>query len=163
MKNSYIIFLLALLSLYCCEQNEGNNAVSILGTWFQNSGELDVPKLSYKNQIIFNDDGTYERSLQIVNTNNSKNIIGYVSLTLGEYRVSENSLQRFNIDKYGLDNISPYLDRDQLILEHSTDELPEVGIRFNDERDVLTLDYFTGNQKCPDLAICVEFESFERD
>lgn len=151
------------MSLFSCKQNEENNAISILGTWFQSSGELDAPNLSYKNQIVFNDDGTYERSLQIVNTNNSKNIIGYLSLTLGEYQVSENSFQRFNIDKYGLDNIRPYLDREQLILEHSTDELPEVGIEFNDERDVLTLDYFTGDQKCPDLAICIEFESFDRE
>ena len=111
MRNSYIFYLLILLIVLSCQKNDEIYNQSVVGMWFQDSGEIDGSDMSYRNEIIFNLDGTYERSLQIVETNDFQNVIGYQSLIIGEYQINNNTLKRLNIEQYGLDNMNIYLDR----------------------------------------------------
>lgn len=154
--------LFCVLLFVSCETGEEDLSQSIQGMWFQEEVIAEDTALSYRNELIFRGDGTYERSLQIVETEDPQNTVGYLSLVTGEYEVIGNRLKRFNIEQYGLDNVNPYLDRENLVFEAATDKLPEVGLIVNDTGDELTLDYFV-NSTCPDLAMCIEYETFYRD
>jgi len=156
MKNSYIVYLLILVTGFSCNNDDENN-LTIEGIWFQDSGKLNGSELSYRNEIIFKRDGTYERSLQIVETNDAQDIVGYMSLIIGEYQVNNRTLKRFNIEQYGLDNMNPYLDRNDLVFHDSTDKLPDIGWRLNYLLNELTLEY-----TCPASGSCIAYETFYR-
>lgn len=154
--------LFCVLVFISCETNDENLSQSILGIWFQENVIVEDTTLTYRNEIIFNSDGTYERSLRIIETEDAQNTVGYLSLTTGEYEVTGNRLKRFNIEQYGLDNVNPYLDRENLVFEFSTDKLPEIGLIVNNTKGELTIDYFVNNS-CPDFAMCIEYETDQSD
>lgn len=157
MKNSYIFYLLILLIVLSCQNNDEIYNQSVVGMWFQDSGEIDGSDMSYRNEIIFKLDGTYERSLQVVETNDIQNIIGYQSLIIGEYQINNNTLKRLNIEQYGLDNMNIYLDRADLVFEHSKYELPEISLTLAKQGDILILGY-----TCPDNTLCISHQTFYR-
>ncbi len=140
-----------------CQNNDEIYNQSVVGMWFQDSGEIDGSDMSYRNEIIFKLDGTYERSLQIVETNDIQNIIGYQSLIIGEYQINNNTLKRLNIEQYGLDNMNIYLDRADLVFEHSKYVLPEISLTLAKQGDILILGY-----TCPDNTSCISHQTFYR-
>lgn len=80
-------FIFLIIFIFSCESKEENLEKSIVGTWFQESSALeDNPELSYRNELVFWENGTYERSLQIVKTENVKEIVGFRSLFTGNYQ-----------------------------------------------------------------------------
>ena len=157
MKSFYFIFLLIFPLAACQDEDYEITNNQIIGSWYQDAGNYDS-NLSYRNSIIFNVDGTFEASLQLVETGNPNNIIGYMSLTKGEYQITNNTLSRFNIEKYGLDNANPYLNRDELILEASTASITSINLQLNRSRDVLTLIYDCRDRK----SMCIPEQTYYR-
>lgn len=163
MKKRYgnYLLLLVLILTISCESDEINFAKSVQGEWYQEAGEMENTNLSFRNEITFRNDGSYEEAYLIVQTDNPEQIIGYSSLLLGEYEVTDNRLRRFNTEQYGLDNESDYLNREALILEDSEVVMPEVELSMNESEDQLTFDYCPGGP-CPDFASYIEFQVYKR-
>ncbi len=159
MKFSKTVYSLILLIMFSCQSDDETLNQSVVGIWFQDSVEIDGTDMSYRNEIIFNLDGTFERSLQVVETNDFQNVLGYLSLVIGEYQINNNIFKRHNIEQYGLDNMNFYLDRADLVFEYSKDELPETSFTLNKQGDILTLGLV---DTCPDTAICISQETFYR-
>lgn len=157
MKKSYLICLFFLVTTFSCEKNDKSFNLSIEGVWLQDSGIIEGTDMSYRNVLKLDSDGTYERSLQIIETKDEQNLIGYLSLSIGEYQVENSKLQLMRIEQYGLDNDSQYLDREDLILEDKIDELPEIEFKIDKAKNTLTLYY-----NCQDNALCIPFQTFYR-
>ncbi len=88
-------------------------------------------------------------------------VVGYVTLLTGEYQVVGKILRRFNIKQFSNQSGTPYNDREQLVFEQATEELPELGLILDRSGNELTLDYLIG-QQCPDFAMCIEFQTYYR-
>ncbi len=157
MKTSNFIFLLIFLLASCKDEGDEITNSQIIGSWYQDARNYDS-NLSYRNSIIFNVDGTFEASLQVVETVNSNNIIGYMSLSKGEYQITNNTLSRFNIEQYGLDNANPYLNRDELILEASTARTTSIILQLNKSRDALKLLYNCREEE----SMCITEQTYYR-
>lgn len=157
MRNFKVFYLLILLTILSCQKDEENYALSVAGVWFQDAGVIEGSELSYRNVMILKTEGAYERSLQIVETNNVKNVIGYASLVVGEYQIKNKKLKLFKIEQYGLDNENQYLNRDDLVFEASRDKLPEIELESDKSANTLTLFY-----DCPLNASCLPSEIFYR-
>lgn len=156
MKKAHFIFSLILLVTSCQEDAE-IPGLQIVGVWYQNAGIFDTPNLSYRNTIEFKSDGTFETSLQVVDTENIQNVVGYLSLTKGEYQINGKILRRFSIEQYGLDNENQFLDRGELVLEAFINELPEIGVKLDETGDILTLVF-----SCEEDASCVPSQTYKR-
>lgn len=156
------LLLLVLMLAISCESDEINFAKSVQGEWYQEAGEMENTNLSFRNEIIFRNDGTYKEAYLVVETDNPEQIMGYRSLILGEYEVTGNRLRRFNTAQYGLDNESDYLNREALILEDSEVVMPEVELSMNESEDQLTFDYCPGGP-CPGFASYIKFQVYYRD
>ena len=157
MRTSCIFYLLILLIIFSCEKSDEEFQLSIVGVWFQGQDEIAESGMSYRNEMKLNKDGTYERSLQIVETNDVQNVVGYKGLFIGEYQIIDKKLKLMNIKHYGLDNKSEYLDREDLVFQFSTTESPEIELGLDKSGDVLTLFYTSS-----DNASCVPSETFYR-
>lgn len=160
MKSLRILFLLGVYALHSCESREDHYDSYLLGAWSQNSTVSNHSDWFYKNQIVFKNDGTYQWSLQMIE-NAEEEVVGYLSLTTGEYLVHDDRLLRFNIKQYGLDNKNEYLDREMLVFQGAVDRLPQIGIDFNFTLDRLELDFFVNGRICQGL--CVEAQTFDRE
>jgi hypothetical protein len=51
------------------------------------------------------------------------------------------------------------MDKDELALQHTADELLAIGLILNKSRNELTLAYLP-DRTCPELAMCIESETF---
>lgn len=156
MRNAYFIFLL-ILSATSCQEDVENNSFQVAGIWHQDAGIIEGSNLSYRNKLEFDLDGTYEASLQVVETENVQNVIGYMSLTKGEYQIDDNTLKRFDIEQYGLDGENQYLNRDKLLLEEFITSLPEIGVKLDETGDILTLIF-----PCGEEDSCVPLQTYKR-
>ena len=115
----------------------------------------------HRNELSFRGDSRYEQSFQGVEQENLQDSRGRLSLTTGDYTISGNRLRRFDVQPYGLDNGHPYLYREDLVPGSRREPLPEVVLLLTRDQDVLTIDYLPGSIR-PDLAYCVEFETYCR-
>ncbi|MEK6478473.1 hypothetical protein WJR50_13100 [Catalinimonas sp. 4WD22] len=156
-----LLLLLVLILTISCESDEINFAKPVQGEWYQEAGEMENSNLSFRNEIIFRNNGTDEEVYLVVETANPEQIMGYRSLLLGEYEVTDNRLRRFNTEQYGLDDESDYLNREALTLESSDVGIPEVELSFNNSADQLTFDYCPGGP-CPGFASYIEFQVYYR-
>ena len=152
---------LSLLAVFSCEPEEIDYGQSAQGVWFQEAGITADPKFSYRNEMILGDGGTYEESIQVVETSDTKSVVGYISLMTGSYEIVGNKLKKFNIEQYGLDNQNLYLNRENLVFQDSTKQIPEVELQLNKAKDVLTIDYCPDGP-CPGNSSYIEFQSFYR-
>ena len=157
MKNPFVLFLLFLLIIFSCEKADEDFHKSVAGVWYQDPSVIEGSDMAYRNEMKLNKNGTYERSIQIVKINNVQNVIGYLSLTTGEYQINNKKLKLVNIEHYGLDNESEYLDREDLVHQSSIAELPEIELGLDKSGDVLTLFY-----PCLDYASCIPSATFYR-
>lgn len=157
MKSTFSILLAGLLFFTSCRSGHEVELASIEGRWIQDSPSGSDPGLTYRNELIFSGDGTYELSLQLIES--SDEVLGYLSLNTGGYSLDKTKLYRVNIRMYGLDNVHDYLDRDDLVFQGSIDELPVIKVSLNSSTDALTLE-FTQSGGCADVANCVEYQVF---
>ena len=155
---------LLLLALASCETDESSNedySQWILGRWYQQV-PTDHASSSFRNEMVFHRDGTYEESHQVVETDDAQRIIEYRSLFTGEYEVVNNRLRRFNVQQYGPNNGNFPQDRDDLVLDSSTDSLPDVELLLNKAKDQLTIDY-CADGPCPGYVSYIEFQTYYRE
>jgi hypothetical protein len=155
-KIPVLLLLLMTFTLSCSESDE-DYILTLVGTWY-NESKLEED-LAYRNELIFRADGTFERSLQIINSNN-RTILGYLSLATGEYRVSGNILERYNVQFFGIDNKSSYLEKTELLKLSEMNKLSDIRIIINKSSNELTFDYSI--YYCTEHALCVDSEKFFR-
>ena len=160
MKSTITILFAGLLLFSSCRNGEEVELASIEGRWIQDSAFDGDASLSYRNELIFAHDGTYELSIQLIESS-SGNLIGYLSLHTGAYTLDKNKLYRVNIKMYGLDNVHDYLDRGDLVFQGSIDELPVISVSLNSSKDALTLD-FTQSGGCADVTNCIDYQTFHK-
>ena len=161
-KFRHFCWIASLLAVFSCESEEINCGQSAQGAWFQEAGLTADPELSYRNEMILRNDGTYEEYSQIVKTSDTKSVVGYISLMTGSYEIVGNKLKKFNIEQYGLDNQNLYLNRENLVFQDSMAEFPDVELQLNKENNVLTIDLCVDGP-CPEYVCYFEFQTFYRD
>ncbi len=154
MKKFAPVFIFIAAFLFSCQGTDEVSPESIAGTWIIDSTSEDQPGYTYREELVFNADGTYELSLRLIETGTMQTV-GYNSLITGRYVLDKNKLFRVDIKQYGLDGEHELMDRDDLVELSSIDELPVIKVSLNKTGDALTLDFTQSG--CAPGAVCVDY------
>ncbi|WPP49091.1 hypothetical protein [Catalinimonas niigatensis] len=157
--NRWFVPLMCFVLFFSCQDDldEEDLRALITDTWYSESVLETTPPLIYRNETTYLEDGTFTRTTKVLDA--SRNVLGYVSLHEGSYRIDADTLIAFDTDYYGLNNASSYLDLDELQFETNFEIESKTRISFNAYYSSLTL-----NVICPlySSALCIDKITMER-
>jgi len=154
-----IYHLLFVFVFFISCSTESIEPIDLEGSWYQKGGFSQEIGGYYLTELVFNANGSFERSLQVVDSTTNE-VLGYLSLEKATYNIEETRLKRFDVKTYGLNNIDPFLPKDELVFSYEIDTYPDVIVSLNFYENSLTFDYSL--IVCPANAICIDKEKFYR-
>ncbi|MXV14483.1 lipocalin family protein [Hufsiella ginkgonis] len=139
-----LILLLPFMLLTACDK-ESDYQSNLAGKWSYDNAELGSDGSVHRSELLFNQDGTFKETTSVVAK--SGDLLGYTSLTTGNYKVKGDQLSYSNLAQLINDGSKePYAPIDKLIPIITVAPLTRkpVTIQFSDQGRGLKLIYVCG-------------------
>ena len=143
------ISVISCLVMTSCSEDDHLTGYEIKGVWAMET-HLDADNRISRLVYDFKDDGLLE-VLRIEVDNDSREVLGYRSRTIGNYATDENKLSFYNLTMYSTDDTKePFTDLENLIKE-SEGGAYDVTYRIEEKGKTLIFTY----PPCGPFAICI--------